>query len=210
MSYNNDRKFSDNTFKLHQDKIKKAIENIYKIESENIKFEKSTLKEDNINNIDAYIKTNITNIPFQYRFQNSDNLKGSIKDYSPTIRFCRENNKNGYDKSEFIKIKDNIQMNNLYPNLLIWGLVKKKKLVKLLIVDLNKFYKDYNSGKYVVYPTQLAEKFTEKYNLISKEPKKKTNDKEYILKIKKNNDNSSHFIVLYKTCDNTILYEKYY
>ena len=173
MSYNNDRKFSDEKWNNNRirDKITKIlgpdcfvrdislnsrIKKFYKCNNpKRYHFYKwfDSVKDqmDKNNSIDSKIIVNSKPIPVQYRFQK--NNRGKDFNWALTLRYERPNSSlKKQKKSEWYKIKENKKVNKPYPKYLIWGLINENEnnIIKLLIIDLENFIYDYSNGYYYI------------------------------------------------------------
>ena len=127
--------FSDAVFSSQS--TKKCLENYYR----DLSIRKASEEEDIHNNIDYYIN----DIPIQWRTQRFENIKGSINNYVPTLRYTRMNSHyNDRKDSEFMKIVRNKNKGLPYPKHHIWMIVDKDfNIKKIFIIDLEKFIDDF-------------------------------------------------------------------
>ena len=183
-----DWEFSDDVFKSE------SSNKIFEIYYESTLIKKATIKEDIYNNIDYYIN----GIPIQWRAQRVENVKGSINNYVPTFRFSRECSLyKDRKKSEFMKICINKNNGLPYPKHHIWCLVdKNSKIIKCMIVDIDKFVYDYQNEEYEIWFTKVGKKIN-------------NSNTGRIISLKQNYDNSSEFILLNEKylLPNTIIYK---
>ncbi len=141
--FKDDKQFSDEVFSSNEIKNELLKSTLFS----NACIKTATEKEDIQNCIDAYID----DCPIQYRVQ-----KKAMKiEYYPTIRYKRENSKHtDRIKSEYFKIKYNIENGEKYPKYLIWCLIDNntnRNLLKLIIVDIKEIYKyDVNYFKEII------------------------------------------------------------
>lgn len=195
---------SDKTFNEIWPFIKKICEDIF--DKKICKLEKANKDEDINNSIDSWILLEDgSRIPIQQRVQFEKNKKG-YKPYSPTLRYSRSKNTNGHKKSEFDKIKENIEKGAPYPEFLIWVLVDVEagEIKQLYIVDLTKFFNNYANDEYCI-----CFEYKQEIDPISKKKttvKINPTSKKYIL-VRENDDDSSEFATLWaRHIKDTIIY----
>jgi len=171
-----------------------SIQNLLEKQYGPLTIRKSTKEEDIHNNIDY----KINNKSVQWRVQRHENIKGHVGNYGPTFRYSRSFSSHEDRKdSELKKIVRNMDNGLPYPEHHIWCLVDKNiKIIKFMIVDVNKFVSDFKNEEYEIWYTKLGKKIN-------------NSNTGKIISLRQNYDNSSEFISLNEKylLPNTIIYK---